>query len=58
MTEEDIKNYKTINFGSHVPNTDNAMVVHDTPSVLCFGHVHSFDFKIGYGWQVPENFSN
>ena len=45
MTEEDIKNYKTVGFGSHVPNTDNAMVVHDTPLVLCLGLVHSFDAK-------------
>jgi uncharacterized protein (DUF736 family) len=54
MTEEDIKNYKTINFGSHVPNTDNAMVVHDTPLVLCLGLVHSFDSKHGYGWKMPR----
>ena len=52
MTEEDIKNYKTINFGSHVPNTDNAMVVHDTPLVLCLGLVRSFDLKQGYGWKM------
>jgi hypothetical protein len=54
MTEEDIKNYKTINFGSHVPNTDNAMVVHDTPLVLCLGLVHSFDSKQGYGWKISR----
>jgi len=55
MTKEDGKNYKTINFGSHVPNADNAIVVHDTPLVLCLGLVHSFESKQGCIWaQGPR----
>jgi len=52
MTKEDIKNYKTLNFGSPVLTTDNAMVVHDTPLVLCLRLVHSFESKQSYGWKM------
>lgn len=50
ISEADIKNYKTINFSSHVPNCDNAMVVHDPALLLCIGFVHAFDKKNGKGW--------
>ena len=50
ISKEDINNYKTMNFSSPVPNTDNAMVLHDPALVLCLGLVHSFDKKGGYGW--------
>eukprot|EP00966_Prymnesium_polylepis_P037396 868251-Prymnesium_polylepis.2 len=35
-----------------VPNTDNAIVVHDPALVLCLGLVHTFDKTHGNGWKM------
>ena len=50
LSEAEVSAYKTISFGSNVPGTDNAILVHDPALVLCLGLVHAFDKKSGHGW--------
>ena len=55
LAREAAAQYKTIMFGTPAAETDNAIVVHETPLLLQLGHARAFDPKEGWvGYKCHE----